>query len=87
MFGNKGLSVIRLVYSLVAIMVLTIIFTAFDSPINTLHTFGEDQGANQLVLDRYLFSWQNWVGLFIAAIFLYMITSSGESEYKTTGGR
>ena len=88
--GNRGLAVGRLTGALVAVFVLTIIFTYFDPVIeDDLHAQGISMVTNPTatnILNKFLNQWHWWVPMFLLAIFIYAVSSGGET-YTTRGER
>jgi len=80
--NRKGLISVRLVVGLIALFSLTIIYTYFDAVVED--NFYTDMGKAHVtdsradsLLDSYLNGWQQWVPLFIIAIFIYMLAAFG----------
>jgi len=76
------MSATRLMSGLVALFVLTIIFTYFDPVVeDTIYGFGSSQiteDAPQQVIDKYLGGWQFWIPAFLLAIFVLVVSAGAE---------
>lgn len=85
--GCRGMATERLIMSLLAIFVLTIIFLSFDPAIQTIHDDMEDMAPTRGVeLGNYLNAWRWWVPMFLGAILVYMFTASTARPNKYGGG-
>ena len=66
---------------MVALFVLTIIFVYMDPVVeDNIHAEMKERVTGEAasnLLDTYLNSWHMWVPLFLAAIFLYVVSAGG----------
>lgn len=79
---NRGVAAAKIIVALTSFFVLTIIFITMDPVISgdlydSMSAMAPDRTAN---LDRYVLGWHMWVPLFMAAIFLYIITAAWNSD-------